>query len=529
MGFISLIRFFSYGLPKNGVSNGIVFIMKKIIGPLLLFFYIAGATQAQVCPENYVLLPNSRSIKTADVNNDGFIDVIVGRLNSQDNDVIFSVFLNDGNGHLEGIENISSPKPNMHMCYEMTLLSFCMEDFDGDGSLDIASYAYSLYGNMYGSSDYDTCFIRVDHNDGNGRFHHHTETVMIQPEEVWYNGYPYHLDNPYYLVMISGDFNGDSFPDLAIANDYHANSLSGFGYACNDGTGGFNTIFSLGTMRIPQIGDLNKDGKDEIIDGAGIFYPSDSLIPQFENLHPYIYDGYLANGVAVLDIDGDGFHDIVEGRSAEDSHIWVFKNIGGEAFQKMDSIEFFGRITGYDIVPDNMKIMNYNGDEYPDIIVQMGDSWTHYFGYYVYEGNGGFEFNNPVLFYLEEENNEYIRNFDIGDLNNDGFDDLVVIQASRSGESRLVVFQNNGNGFTSIHEPDNYSPVTCFPNPTTNYVHIIGIEVGEIKVYNILGQLIKSQQGLNEINLEGLAEGVYLLQMTSVGGKLFTEHITIVK
>ena len=113
---------------------------------LLALLLMAGRVtmQGQVRSELYELLPESRSIKVGDVNNDGFVDVVVSRLNSPDNEVIFSIFLNDGTGHLECFENISSPKPDMHMGYEMLQLAFLLEDFDKDGSIDIASYGMGL-------------------------------------------------------------------------------------------------------------------------------------------------------------------------------------------------------------------------------------------------------------------------------------------------------------------------------------------------------------------------------------------------
>ena len=76
---------------------------------LVLLLMAGGVTmQGQVRSEMYELLPESRSIKVGDVNNDGFVDVVVSRFNSPDNEVIFSIYLNDGEGHLECHENIIS-------------------------------------------------------------------------------------------------------------------------------------------------------------------------------------------------------------------------------------------------------------------------------------------------------------------------------------------------------------------------------------------------------------------------------------
>ena len=90
-----------------------------------LLLMAGGVMQAQVRSEMYELLPESSSIKVGDVNNDEFADVVVSQLNMLGNEVIFSIFLNDGTGHLECSENISSPKPDMHIGYVQQLVFHC--------------------------------------------------------------------------------------------------------------------------------------------------------------------------------------------------------------------------------------------------------------------------------------------------------------------------------------------------------------------------------------------------------------------
>ena len=71
--------------------------------------------------------------------------------------------------------------------------------------------------------------------------------------------------------------------------------------------------------------------------------------------------------------------------------------------------------------------------------------------------------------------------------------------------------------------------LTLYPNPANNYVRINGVEAAEVEVYNALGQLVKTIQGCNEINVSGLAEGVYLLHITDADGKNRVARVAVKK
>ena len=71
--------------------------------------------------------------------------------------------------------------------------------------------------------------------------------------------------------------------------------------------------------------------------------------------------------------------------------------------------------------------------------------------------------------------------------------------------------------------------VSVYPNPTNDIVHIDGIIASEARVYNTLGQLVKTVHGTNEIGVTDLVEGVYLLRITDNKGTAYTERIMITR
>ena len=64
-----------------------------------------------------------------------------------------------------------------------------------------------------------------------------------------------------------------------------------------------------------------------------------------------------------------------------------------------------------------------------------------------------------------------------------------------------------------------------YPNPTNGTVTIGGLGVAEVKVYNVLGQLVKTVQGTNEINISNLKQGVYFVSIITENKERFIRKI----
>ena len=68
---------------------------------------------------------------------------------------------------------------------------------------------------------------------------------------------------------------------------------------------------------------------------------------------------------------------------------------------------------------------------------------------------------------------------------------------------------------------------TLCPNPASGVVRIEGVEAEEVWLYNALGQVVKTVRNSNDVSLEGLVEGVYLVRIRDKEGRIFLEKVMV--
>lgn len=71
---------------------------------------------------------------------------------------------------------------------------------------------------------------------------------------------------------------------------------------------------------------------------------------------------------------------------------------------------------------------------------------------------------------------------------------------------------------TGIGDTATNDGITLSPNPTNGLVLIEGATITDVRVYNTLGQLVKTTRNSNEINLKGLPQGIYTIHITNEDG-----------
>ena len=72
-------------------------------------------------------------------------------------------------------------------------------------------------------------------------------------------------------------------------------------------------------------------------------------------------------------------------------------------------------------------------------------------------------------------------------------------------------------------------PYDFYPNPTQSELHLLyspDVTPKQIEFYDLQGRLMLTQKtGLDNINMQGLAAGQYVMKVTMEDGKTFTDKV----
>ncbi len=342
-------------------------------------------------------------------------------------------------------------------------------------------------------------------------------------------------------VSNAGDVNGDGFDDVIIGVPYDSpNGLeSGSSYVVFGKTTGFNATLSLSTLdgsngfrldgmvefnklgsSVSNAGDMNGDGLDDIIIGAPfannerftslgtgssyIVFGRDSGFDAAVNLSNLDgNNGFRVDGIGEFDmiglsvsnagdVNGDGFDDVIIGGPNIDPHDTLYD--GGASYV------VFGKSSGFDAVMDGSKLDGSNGflingmseldhaggivssagdinnDGFDDLLVNVGNSLCVVFGkdsdfdaafdLSSLDGTNGFIIEGGGGIYLAD-------NVSAGDINGDGFDDVIVGAESNNGSSlgSCNVIFGRASGFEAALDLSSLNGINGF--------RIIGENVGD--------------------------------------------------
>lgn len=87
--------------------------------------------------------------------------------------------------------------------------------------------------------------------------------------------------------------------------------------------------------------------------------------------------------------------------------------------------------------------------------------------------------------------------------------DGVVLAQEAISNIRKITFAEAGSAVENV-EGNNL--IVVYPNPTQDILQVKGIEIQDLRVYDLQGRLLKTGNGA-QVNVGNLAEGTYLLQV----------------
>jgi hypothetical protein len=358
----------------------------------------------------------STTIASGDFNGDGYPDFVVGNIGfnpSNQSATGITVFLSNSNGTLQ---------PGVNYASGGNLTGVAVADFNGDKILDIAAV------------DYLDNIVDVFQGSGSGTF---AQTGSYATGGSASNTSP--------AIILTGDFNNDGFPDLAIAN-YNSQNIT---ILLNNGAGAFlpPVAYSVGgyPYDIATL-DINGDGILDLVATdtnpgaiAVLLGNADGTFqPVSVTTTPYTYLGNLALG----DLNGDGIPDLayaIDDNVTGTYEIAVAEGVGNGTFQApalysttMQNISLGGAYGPY---PGDVKMLDFNNDGMLDLIYSNEEYGT--VGILLNTGANAFAagmFYNPI----EYAGGNHAAYMALADINQDGAMDVVVAGDEYAGASVLL-------------------------------------------------------------------------------------------
>jgi hypothetical protein len=383
-------------------------------------------------------------VAVGDFNRDGKLDIVVANHGAFDNsgtltNVGVTVLLGSGDGSFCTGVHYAAEYPQ----------SLAVGDLDGDGKLDLVLAMPGSWDQRAGT--YTNSRVSILLGKGDGSF-----KTAVDYEAGQFPG----------LVSI-GDFNGDSKPDLAVANlgafDEGSNTYtnSSVSVLLGNGDGTFRIATNFANGSYPQtlvLGDFNGDGKPDLAvqTDAGVSILLGRGDGSFNAAFTYDDANVLPSSLAVGDFNGDGKPDLVLASPTNNGGISISVLLGkGDGtfeapINTVDGLDTLGELAG-------VAVGDLNGDGKPDLAVVGAGG-----GVRVLLGKGNGTFQLPIHYAA----GSYSASVAMGDFNGDGNPDLVAATSGiKSHSPGVSVLLNNGDG--GFQAAINYTAgaVNCCSDP----------------------------------------------------------------
>jgi hypothetical protein len=435
-------------LNNDGYSDVIIGACNYLYSTGRCYIYFGGSSMDNVAdliitgqaPYNY--FGNSAS-GAGDVNNDGYSDVIIGALGYKSD--MGRVYIYYGGNKMDTIPDLTMTGEKMNNYFGASVAE--AGDVNSDGYPDV----------IVGASAYASDTGRVYIYYGGNLMDNMADVILTCGENKSKYGCS---------VDCAGDVNGDGYDDVIVgAYEYNYPSEFGRAYIYYGGSSMNDTADVIMTgdnrnnrfgMYVAGIGDVNKDGYSDVaVSAIGYTAEQDHVDIYFGNSNmdnvedlTMKGDSQIALGESIsgaCDINGDTFPDVIIGAYNHYSDTgFVYIYFGSINMDNVADIIIRGESDGgYNLFGySSSGIGDVNGDGYDDIIVgpYRFDSETG--RAYVYYGGSSIDSSPDLLMIGETAYNSFgVSVSDAGDVNGDGFADVIIgAEGYDSGMGRAYIY-----------------------------------------------------------------------------------------
>jgi len=408
------------------------------------------------------------SVIAADIDGDGDMDVISA--SSVDDKINW--FENDGQGNfIEHYIGFASFACQVKSC-----------DIDGDGDMDVVSASWG-----------DDKIAWWENVNGDGTVW--VEHIMTTSADVARS-------------VFCADFDGDGDMDVVAA--YLVDDIVAW-WENTDGLGTFvEHIIATNQdgARVVEAADFDGDGDKDVVaalmeEGKIVWYENTDGLGTFGNQIIIIDSPNLAYTVTTGDLDADGDVDVIANTGSLTD--W-YVNDGDGNFP--DVYRVFAPSSA-----EGLFVVDIDNDGHMDVVAAEISA-------------------NDVVWYKNPDGGQgadFIKNT----IEEDAQDVRTVYAAHINEGSAIDVISGWWGGDTvcwheQILSVDEYTltDFSVYPNPTTGILNIQSkTTIVQIELYNLLGQLVKSNTNQNTINISSVDQGVYFIKVMDENGNIGSQKV----